>query len=220
MPSFDDIQLATDRLIMRPPRAGDLDAWTAMMLDEETARFLGGAIPRPLSWRQLMTVIGSWHAHGFAMFSVIEKSSGRWIGRLGPWQPDGWPGSEIGWAIVRDCWGRGYAAEGAAATTNWAFDVLGWSDVIHSIAPGNVASQRVAQKLGSRLLGPGRLPPPLADEEIEIWGQSREEWPALEELAVGGWQLAVGWRLAVGGSVNSEPLTRPQARDCQPNRQL
>jgi RimJ/RimL family protein N-acetyltransferase len=176
MPSFDDIQLATDRLLLRPPRAGDLDAWAAMMLDEETARFIGGAVPRSLSWRQLMTVIGAWHAHGFAMFSVIEKSSGRWIGRLGPWQPDGWPGSEIGWAIVRDCWGKGYAAEGAEAATNWAFDVLGWSNVIHAIAPGNAASQRVAQKLGSRLLGPGRLPPPLADAEIELWGQSLEEW--------------------------------------------
>jgi RimJ/RimL family protein N-acetyltransferase len=176
MASFDDIQLVTDRLILRPPRASDLDAWTAMMLDEETARFIGGAIPRPLSWRQLMMVIGSWHAHGFAMFSVIEKSSGRWIGRLGPWQPDGWPGTEIGWAIVRDRWGKGYAVEGAEAATSWAFDILGWPDVIHSIAPDNVASQRVAQKLGSRLRGPGKLPPPLADAEIEIWGQSREEW--------------------------------------------
>jgi RimJ/RimL family protein N-acetyltransferase len=176
MPSFDDIQLVTDRLIMRPPRAGDLDALTAMMLDEETARFIGGAVPRPLSWRQLMTMIGSWHAQGFAMFSVIEKSSGRWVGRVGPWQPDGWPGPEVGWAIVRDCWGRGYAVEGAEAATNWAFDVLGWSEVIHSIAPENAASQRVAQKLGSRLLGPGKLPPPLADAKIDIWGQSLEEW--------------------------------------------
>jgi RimJ/RimL family protein N-acetyltransferase len=176
MPSFDDLQLETGRLILRPPRACDLDPWTAMMLDEEAARFIGGVTPRPLCWRQLMTLIGAWHAHGFAMFSVIEKSSGRWVGRLGPWQPDGWPGTEIGWAIVRDCWGRGYAVEGAEATTDWAFDVLGWSDIIHSIAPDNVASQRVAQKLGSRLLGPGKLPPPYADAEVDIWGQSRDEW--------------------------------------------
>jgi RimJ/RimL family protein N-acetyltransferase len=45
-------------------------------------------------------------------------------GRLGPWQPEGWPGSEIGWAIVRDCWGRGYATEGVIAATNWAFAEL------------------------------------------------------------------------------------------------
>jgi hypothetical protein len=47
-----------------------------------------------------MVMIGAWPAHGFAMFSVIEKESGRRIGRLGPWQPDGWPGHKIGWAEV------------------------------------------------------------------------------------------------------------------------
>ena len=146
------------------------------MLDEPTARFIGGVTPRSLCWRHLMTMIGAWHAHGFAMFSVIEKQSGRWIGRLGPWHPEGWPGHEIGWAIARHYWGRGYASEGASAATNWAFDNLGWENVIHSIAPANVASQRVAQKLGSRYLGPGTLPAPYAGDRIDLWGQSREEW--------------------------------------------
>src|SRR3990170_4115466 len=176
MPSFDDLQLITPRLILRPPRAEDLDAWCEMMLDEPTARFIGGVMPRSLCWRQLMTMIGAWHAQGFAMFSVIEKQSGRWIGRLGPWRPEGWPGDEIGWAIARNYWGRGYASEGASAATNWAFDNLGWTEIIHSIAPANVPSQRVAQKLGSRYLGPGTLPPPFADDRIDLWGQSREEW--------------------------------------------
>jgi RimJ/RimL family protein N-acetyltransferase len=176
MASFDDLRLETPRLILRPPRAEDLDGWTAMMADEPTARFIGGVAPRAVCWRQLMTMIGSWHAKGFAMFSVIERSSGRWIGRLGPWEPEGWPGTEIGWSIVRDCWGKGYAVEGSAAATDWAFDTLGWTDMIHSIAPANVASQRVAQKLGSRNLGPGRLPPPYSEAPIDLWGQTREEW--------------------------------------------
>jgi RimJ/RimL family protein N-acetyltransferase len=154
----------------------DLDAFSAMMLDEPTARFIGGVAPRAVCWRQLMTIIGAWYATGFGMFSVIEKSSGRWIGRLGPWQPEGWPGPEIGWAIARDCWGQGYAVEGAAASASWAFDTLGWTKIIHSIAPGNIASQRVAQKLGSKNLGPGKLPAPFVNDPIDIWGQTREEW--------------------------------------------
>lgn len=176
MPNFDDIQLETPRLILRPPRAADLDAWAEMMLDEPAARFIGGVMPRSLCWRQLMTMIGAWHAQGFAMFSVIEKASGRWIGRLGPWRPEGWPGNEIGWAITRDCWGKGYAVEGATAATDWAFDTLGWPEMIHSIAPDNVASQRVAEKLGSRNRGPGQLPAPFTESRIELWGQTREEW--------------------------------------------
>lgn len=178
MASFDDLRLETARLVLRPPRLEDLDGWSDMMADEICARFIGGVAPRAVCWRQLMTMIGAWQAHGFAMFSVIEKSSGRWIGRLGPWQPEGWPGREVGWSIARDCWGRGYAVEAAVAATNWTFEHLGWSEMIHSIAPDNLASQRVAQKLGSRNLGPGRLPPPYESSRVDIWGQSREEWQA------------------------------------------
>ena len=176
--TLDSLQLETRRLVLRLPRAEDLDPWAEMMADAEAARFIGGVTPRAVTWRALMTVIGAWHASGFAMFSVVEKSTGRWVGRLGPWMPEGWPGTEVGWAIVRDCWGRGYATEGAVAATNWAFDHLGWSRVIHSIDPANVASQVVAHKLGSRNLGPGSLPPPFQDSPVDIWGQSREEWRA------------------------------------------
>ena len=83
MPSFDDLRLETPPLILRPPRVEDLDTWSEMMLDEPSARFIGGVMPRPIRWRQLRTMIGAWHSHGFAMFSVIEKESG-WVGRLGP----------------------------------------------------------------------------------------------------------------------------------------
>ncbi len=176
MSSFDDLRIETPRLILRPPQLGDLDALTGMLADEETARFIGGVAPRAVCWRHLMAMIGSWHAHGFAMFSVIDKQTGRWLGRVGPWQPEEWPGTEIGWSVVRDCWGRGYAVEAAAASIDWAIDVLGWSDLIHSIAPENVASQRVAEKLGSRKRGPGKLPPPYETATVDIWGQTREEW--------------------------------------------
>ena len=176
MADYDDLRVETERLILRVPRLEDLAAWSEMMADEETARHIGGVAPRAICWRQLMTVIGSWHALGFGMFAVLEKASGRWIGRVGPWQPDGWPGTEIGWSLVRDTWGKGYAGEPAAATMDWAIDTLGWTDIIHSIAPANVASQRVAEKLGSRNRGPGRLPPPYAEDAVEIWGQSADEW--------------------------------------------
>lgn len=176
--SLQSLRIETPRLILRVPGVEDLDPWAAMMLDEEAAKFIGGVMQRAVTWRALMTMIGAWHATGIAMFSVIEKDTGRWVGRLGPWMPDGWPGTEVGWAIVRERWGRGYAPEGAAAATDWAFDHLGWTDVIHSIDPANVASQAVARKLGSRNRGPGKLPPPFQDARIDLWGQTRDEWRA------------------------------------------
>ena len=108
----------------------------------------------------------------------IDRATGEWLGQAGPWQPEGWPGTEVGWSFKRSAWGRGYASEAAAATIDWAFDHLGWTEVIHTIGPANVASQALARRLGSTLLGPGRLPDPYAEVPVEIWGQSREQWRA------------------------------------------
>lgn len=169
--------LVTERLILRPPAAEDFETWAAFAADSEAARFLGGPQPPEAAWRVLCTVTGAWAIAGFSMFSVIEKASGRWVGRLGPWRPHGWPGTEVGWGIVRDCWGRGYATEGATAAIDWAFDALGWSEVIHCIEADNFASQAVARRLGSQVLRQAVLPPPLS-QPVEIWGQTREAWKA------------------------------------------
>lgn len=168
--------LQTPRLILRPPRVEDLEGYVALMSDAEHVRFIGGAAPRGTVWRQMMTVAGSWSLHGFGFFSVFERASGRWIGRLGPWRPEGWPGDEVGWSLLREAGGQGYATEGAAAAMDWAFDRLGWTEVIHCIAPENLPSARVAERLGSTRRGPTRLPPPMEDLDIEVWGQTRDEW--------------------------------------------
>src|ERR1700722_12271992 len=118
--------LETDRLILRAPVAEDFEAYAAWAADEEVMRHIGGAQIRSVAWRGMCSVVGAWQVRGFSMFSVLEKSTGRWVGRIGPWQPEGWPGTEVGWAIVRDAWGRGYATEGATAAMDWAVDHLGW----------------------------------------------------------------------------------------------
>ena len=176
--SIFDLQLETDRLLLRPPQAQDFEPWAAFIADEEAARHIGGVQPRPVAWRSFAAMIGVWHLQGFAFFSVIEKATGEWVGRLGPWNPEGWPGTEVGWSIARPHWGKGYAPEGATAATDWAFDQLGWSEVIHTIAEENVNSKAVAAKLGARLLRVDWLPAPHDQKPVEIWGQSREEWNA------------------------------------------
>jgi RimJ/RimL family protein N-acetyltransferase len=121
---------------------------------------------------------GAWALHGYAMFSVVEKASGDWIGRIGPWVPEGWPGTEVGWGLIPAAQGHGYAVEAATAAIDWAFDHLGWTDVIHCIDPANTPSQAVARKLGSQNRGPGRMPPPFENHPVDIWGQTRDEWRA------------------------------------------
>ena len=170
--------LETDRLILRPPIAEDLDGWEAFGADAETMRFMGGVQPRAAVWRAHAMMAGSWALHGFGMFAVIEKQSGRWVGRLGPWRPEGWPGTEVGWGLLRSAWGKGYASEGAAAVMDWVVSSLGWTDIIHVIAPDNAASASVAKRLGSTKRGLGRMPAPLEDSVVDIWGQTAEEWRA------------------------------------------
>ena len=167
--------IETERLILRPPQAEDLDGWAELMGDEEAARFIGGVQPRAGAWRGLAGMAGSWALHGFGMFSVVEKATGRWIGRLGPWRPEGWPGTEVGWSLVRSAWGKGYATEGSAAAMDWAVTALGWVEIIHCIDPANTASARVAERLGSVRRRSARLPAPF-DLDVDIWSQSADEW--------------------------------------------
>lgn len=168
--------LETPRLRLRPLELRDFDAYAELAANEKAARFLGGPQPRSVAWRGFMTMAGAWYLQGFSMFSVIVKDTGLWIGRIGPWMPEGWPGTEVGWGIAPSHWGRGYATEAAAASIDWAFEELGWDEVIHSIDPQNTPSIALAERLGSRHRGAGRLPAPYEDLDIGIWGQTRQEW--------------------------------------------
>lgn len=175
--------LTTERLILRVPQLADLDDWAAMMVDEETTRYLGGVQPRSMVWRALMCMVGAWHEVGYAMFTARDRHSGEFIGRMGPWSPDGWPGLEVGWAIKRSAWRQGYAGEAATACMDFAVDTLGWTEIIHTIDPGNEGSKGVARHLGSRFLEPSRLPAPHDHLPIEKWGQRAAEWRARRRSA-------------------------------------
>lgn len=168
-------RLETERLILRPPVEADFEALAPMMQDEENTRYIGGMQVPALAWRALMSVIGHWAVRGYGFFSVLEKETGRWVGRVGPWNPHGWPQPEVGWTIAREHWGKGYASEAAAASIDWAFDALNWDSVIHLIDERNAGSIGVAKKLGSynwnrkaEVAGFNMI--------VDVWGQTREEW--------------------------------------------
>lgn len=169
------IQLETERLILRVPRIEDFERYAEMLADD-SARFIGGPSVRGDAWRRFLQMPGAWAVQGFAMFSVIEKSTGLWLGQAGPWYPDGWPGTEVGYSFHPDARGKGYCTEACVASMDFAFDALGWDDVVHTIVPDNAPSQAVARRLGSRRRGAATMPPPLHTLVAELWGQTREEW--------------------------------------------
>ena len=117
-------------------------------------------------------LVGHWTLRGYGLWAAVEKSSGNMIGHIGFWNPDGWPGFEVGWSLRRSFWGRGYATEGARQALQFAFTEMKKAQVISLIHPDNAASIRVALRLGERLVGP-----------IEVMGKAalkycitREEW--------------------------------------------
>ncbi len=174
--------LETDRLVLRAPDISDFEPLCALMADEEVARFIGGVQTPPLAWRGLCGIVGHWQLRGYGFFSVIEKESGQWLGRVGPWNPHGWPQPEIGWTLNRASWGKGYATEAAAACMDHVFDTLGWDSVIHLIHADNHGSQAVAARLGSSNTGE-EVEVPGFGILVDVWGQSADDWRARRKQA-------------------------------------
>ena len=170
--------LETTRLILRPPVESDLHRWVEFSADPDAMRFIGGVQPGFAAWRSMTSTAGSWALYGFGMFSVVERATGRWIGRVGPWWPEDWPGPEVGWGLHRDAWKRGYAVEAATAAMQWTFESLGWPEVIHLVDPENTASIAVAGRLGSARRGPVQMPAPFHERTTDLYAQTAAQWQA------------------------------------------
>lgn len=169
--------LTTDRLVLHPPSLADFEEFAALCADPTAMHMIGGPQVRPVAWRTFMQTAGGWAVYGYGFFMVRERATGAMVGRVGTHQPDGWPGTEVGWALHGHAQGQGYATEAASAAMDWAFDHLGWAEVIHCIDAANEPSMAVARRLGSRVLRTAMLPEPINRETV-CWGQSAQEWRA------------------------------------------
>jgi RimJ/RimL family protein N-acetyltransferase len=148
-------RLVTPRLLLREFQARDFDAYAAMMADGEVTRHLadGRPLARADAWRQMAMFAGHWSLRGFGVWAVEERATGAFIGRIGCFEPEGWPEFEIAYTLARDAWGRGYAREGARAALDHARTSLGRTRPISVIRPANAASIAVARSLGATLEG-------------------------------------------------------------------
>src|SRR5215210_2144632 len=102
-------------------------------------------------------MVGHWHLRGYGHWAIEEKSSGLFAGRLGFFNPQGWPGFEIGWTLGREFWGRGYATEAGRRALEYASTELDKDHVISCIHPDNTLSIRVAERLSETLEGEAEI---------------------------------------------------------------
>jgi RimJ/RimL family protein N-acetyltransferase len=145
--------LETSRLQLRLPQASDAAALMEIHQDSEAMKRVTLTAPPggiTVAWRNVAMMIGHWHLRGYGQWTVIEKETGMVVGRVGLWNPEGWPGIELGWIIRRSRWNNGFATEAARASLDWAWTNVDTDRIISIIDPDNVAAIRVAGKIGER----------------------------------------------------------------------
>ena len=145
--------IETERLILRAPQEADAEALMRIHQDPEVVPSITLAAPVgdvTLAWRNVALMLGHWQLRGYGQWSVVEKQTGDVIGRVGLWNPAGWPGVELGWVIDRSRWGNGFATEAAREVIRWAWANTGVRRIISIITPGSSRSISVALKIGQR----------------------------------------------------------------------
>jgi RimJ/RimL family protein N-acetyltransferase len=144
--------LVTDRLVMRPFHADDLDPFFAAMTTPQVRASLHvpDGYSRDDAWGTLLRFAGLWELKGLGQWALEERASGRFVGRAGLyWRPDDdWPGVEVGWMLDPAVWGTGYATEAGARAVRYGFEELGEDVLFSLILPENTRSQAVARRLG------------------------------------------------------------------------
>jgi RimJ/RimL family protein N-acetyltransferase len=152
--------LTTARLTLRAYTADDLDAFAAIWGDPEVTRHIGGQPrTRPEVWSTLLRNIGHWQALGFGYWVVTQTGTGEVLGEAGfadhrRGLPAGLtPGPEAGWAFGPGAWGKGVATEAMRACQDWIDRTQAPRTTHCIIDPENLASQKVAVKLGYRPSG-------------------------------------------------------------------
>ena len=157
-------------------RQDDLEAYAAMCADAEVMRYIGDGKPvdRVGAWRQMAMMCGQWHLKGHGQFALEERATGALLGRAGYFEPEGWPGFEVGWLLRRESWGHGYALEAARVVVRHAFTAMGRERVISLIRPANARSIRLAERLGEQLDGRAEI----FGMEALVYAIDRDAWRA------------------------------------------
>jgi len=143
-------ELSTDRLHLRPFQAGDFDAHAAICGDASVMQYIrDGALSRVEAWWQMARYMGHWQLRGYGLWAVLERASNTLVGHLGFLNPEGGIGFELGWALARSHWGKGYAYEGVQAAIGYGFTVLDQPQILCVIRPENSRSITLAERLGA-----------------------------------------------------------------------
>ena len=177
----DDIELRTERLLLRPFRIADVDDVYAYAKDPEWARFLLPMIPQPYTRRDAeefiaRRVIASWSID--SAFAIVLDSVV--VGGINLHVDERHEKGELGYSLVRAHWGKGLTTEAAREVVDWGFSQLGLAKVYASADLHNTGSWRVMEKIGMTREGVLRSHTKTQDGRADqvFYGILRTEWEA------------------------------------------
>src|SRR5262245_37105698 len=147
---FRRVVLETSRLCLRPFTAADTVVHRHLYRDPEVTRYLGGGpfiggeVGRR-STRALAQFARHWRRHGFGVWAVVERASGRVVGQCGLNQLPDRADFEVLYALERGVWRRGLASEAAAAAVRYGFDVVGLDRIVAVVRHARSEERREAK---------------------------------------------------------------------------
>jgi ribosomal-protein-alanine N-acetyltransferase len=156
------LRLETPRLTLRPLRDDDLDEICSLLGDADALTLWGDALDRGGARQWIEHNTARYAADGFGRCAVVLRPTGELVGDCGLIRTtvEGVPEVELGWIVRRAHWGKGIATEAAQAWRDHAFTQLRLDRIVSMIAEQNVASRRVAEKLGMTV------------ERTAVWGDA------------------------------------------------
>jgi RimJ/RimL family protein N-acetyltransferase len=144
--------LATERLILRGWRASDRVPFARMNDDPRVMEYFPARLSRAESDAFVERIQASFRDRGFGLWVVERRSDAAFLGFAGlieqTFEAHFTPAVEVGWRLVVDAWGNGYATEAAREAVRFGFVEIGLDEIVSITAPANTRSRRVMEKLG------------------------------------------------------------------------
>jgi RimJ/RimL family protein N-acetyltransferase len=142
--------LTTPRLTLRMPIIADYQSYAAFMASERST-YMGGPFDEFGAWALFCHDVGQWAIFGLGGLMIDLSQTGETVGAVGINQGPLFPEPELGWFLYAGHEGNGYATEAAMTLRHWAQRQGGLSTLVSYMDPENIASARVAQRLGAEL---------------------------------------------------------------------
>lgn len=141
--------LETERLLLRRFTENDIDDVYAMRSDIDVMRFIREPQKNRAEAESWINLISSrWAAEKIGFCALIDKATEKYIGWCGLWRLQETDEIEVGYALIKEYRGKGYAMEAAQAFLVYGFETLNLKEIVAVARPENRASWSVMERLG------------------------------------------------------------------------